>query len=95
MNNEDYKGYYVGIPLRNIDETTLPKKPYYNDKNLNHTYLFYGLKHSRYSYNSATNVTALRGYKVYVVETQEEFESLIYAHDLNADLRGLFNENSE
>lgn len=91
--DDRYKGYYIAVPLSEVNMHFLPKKPFYNQKNLHDQYLLYGLRTMQYSYQPASGIVT-SAYHVHLVTTQDEFESYILARDLNVDLRELFNANS-
>lgn len=97
MSGDDkYKGYYVGVHQDNLPENfkqILPKHDWYNDRQLNHQFLMYGLKYQRYSWQAASDV-ASGAYKVVVVDSLDDFISYVLARDLNTDLRELFNAKS-
>jgi len=96
MSDSTYHGYYIAIPTSLVDswEHTLPEHEWYNQKDLNSQYVFYGLKYQRYSYASASTVVH-KGLHVHVVSTLDDFVSYVLARDLNVDLRGLFNDSDE
>ncbi|WAW11663.1 hypothetical protein nACB1_080 [Acinetobacter phage nACB1] len=91
--DDRYKGYYIAVPLSEVNMHFLPKKPFFNQKNLHDQYLLYGLRTMQYSFQPASGVVT-SAYQVHMVTTQDEFESYILARDLNVDLRELFNANS-
>jgi hypothetical protein len=92
MADDKYHGYYIAVPLSSVEgwEHMLPEHEWYNQRDFNSQFVFYGLKYKRYSYATASTVVHTH-LKVHVVDNLEDFISFVLARDLNVDLRELFN----